>query len=129
VREITGESLPNNALIVENKSINTATNMNELKKIVEAENINKVLIITNDYHERRATLFACERGIPSGSGSAESIIKAFDPSRTSEINRLYHTPEAGSNETKELLEVVWSIWDTGGKVPTLLVKLDEKLND
>lgn len=115
--------LPDEAIIVENRSINTATNMSELRKIVAAQNIKTVLIVTNEYHERRATLFACEYGVPASSAAAEDLIIEVDPERKGEISRLYHTPQVGTIETKETLEVIWSLWDPKGRVPTLLKKL------
>lgn len=115
--------LPDEAIIIEHRSINTATNMSELRRIVVARNIKKVLIVTNEYHETRATLFACEYGVPASSTSAEDLIIEVDPERKGEIHRLYHTPQVGTIETKETLEVIWSLWDPKGRVPTLLRKL------
>lgn len=125
LRRLTGENafLPDEAIIIENRSINTATNMRELRKIVAAQNIKKVLIVTNEYHERRATLFSCEYGVPASSSSAEDLIIEADPERKDEIHNLYHTSEVRAIEAKETLEVIWSLWDPKGHVPTLLKKL------
>ena len=116
-------SLPDEAIIIENRSINTATNMRELRKIVAAQNIKKVLIVTNEYHERRATLLSCEYGVPASSSSAEDLILEVDPERKGEIHNLYHTSEVRIIKTKEELEVIWSLWDPKARAPTLLKKL------
>lgn len=118
-----GQELPEEAIIGENHSINTATNMRELKKIAKEHNLLKVIIVTNDFHKTRATLFACQFDIAASSISAEELIIDAYPERKQEVHRLYHTREVGEIENKELLKIIWSLWDPNGRVPTWLTKL------
>lgn len=125
-RNITGSELPQEAIIRENRSINTATNMQELSKITKEQNIVKVLIITNDFHKTRATLFACYNNVAASSISAEELIIDADPNRRQEIHTLYHTREVGEMENKELYKTILSLWDPNGTVSTFLKKLQTR---
>lgn len=120
-----GQELPQDAIITENRSINTRTNMQELSKIKkELINLAKVIIVTNDFHKTRATLFACQYDIAASAISAEELIIDAYPHRQQEIHALYHTREVGEIETKELIEIIWSLWDPKGTIPTLLTQLN-----
>lgn len=107
----------------ENRSTNTATNMRELSKIAKELGLVKVLIVTNDFHTSRATLFACQYDVAASSISAEELITDAYPDRKREIISLYHTREVGDIENKELLEVIGLLWDPHGRIPTLLTNL------
>lgn len=121
--DVFGQELPEEAIIGENRSVNTATNMKELSKIVKELNLVKVVIVTNDFHKTRATLFACQNDVAASSISAEELIIDAYPARKQEIHTLYHTREVGEIENKELREIIWSLWDPKGTIPTLLRKL------
>ena len=92
-RDVFGQELPEEAIISENRSINTATNMKELSKIAKELNLVKVTIVTNDFHKTRATLFACQFDVAASSISAEELIIDAYPDRKQKIHALYHTRE------------------------------------
>lgn len=114
-RELTGgaEEIADETVILGMRSINTATAMDELARIARRHNIGKVLIITNSYHQMRATLLACENGVAASSQSAESIL-------TGQNFQRYDSWTMIVTRLKEELEIIWAIWDPKGIVPTML---------
>lgn len=124
-RKLTGETavIPDEAILIENHSVNTATNMEELAKIVTRHNLKKTLIVTNRFHELRSTLFACANEVPAFSLAAEDLIISQDPGRAEAIKKIYNTGEIRAAEMKERFEVALVIWDPKGMIPTLLVRI------
>jgi len=121
---IAGENqvIPQNDIFAENTSINTATNMDELALIAKIHQIRSALIVTNRHHEPRATLFACRRGIPSSSLSAEEILLSEHPEYADAIQKMYATSEMEYAQRKETLELILAIWDPDALIPTYLRK-------
>lgn len=115
-KKLTGNLIPDEAILIEGLSINTATNMEELSK----HNIKTALIVTNRFHKERSTLFACEYGIAASSLSAEDLILKQDPTRAEAIRAMYDSWEIKLAQAKEELELVLAIWDPKGAIPTLL---------
>lgn len=107
------ESIDDEAIILGERSINTATGMDELAEIAKLRGMRRVLIVTNSYHEVRATLLACANGVAASPRSAERLLlgqkfQRYD-SWTMIVIRL-----------KEELEIIWAIWDPMGIAPTIL---------
>lgn len=74
--KLTGNTarIPDEVIFTERNSINTATNMEELAKMAEGLRIKTVGVISNHSHEKRATLYACTRGLLAFPISAEELI-------------------------------------------------------
>lgn len=119
-RKLAGEEafIPDWAILSEENSINTATNMSELAKITVAREIGNVQIVTNTSHTARSALFACANGVFASAVSAEKLIVSQYPERAEEIAEMYD-----SWELKEALEVVFAAWDPKGTGPTLLRRI------
>lgn len=129
LKRITNDSsvILEDAITVEDTSINTSTNMEELAKLAKKHSLRKVLIITNAYHQVRATLLACANGIAASSLSAEQQLTQqnaveFEP----QIKRLYASPKMGITLIKEKLEILWLLWDHKGSLLTKLAQMKIK---
>jgi uncharacterized SAM-binding protein YcdF (DUF218 family) len=110
--------IPEDALIVENKSVNTATNMQELTKIAEQKSIQLVLVVTNDFHRDRATLLACANGLAAVSVSAEDTVIANSPERKTEVEKIR---KRGDDENrKEIPEVISQLWSPKGRLQIII---------
>lgn len=110
---IGGSKIPNGAILVEGNSTNTATNMEELRKIVDEHQVKRVAMVTNNYHVPRAVLLSCANGIPTSPLPAEDLL----------------TEESRGIPTaillKERLAILSQLWDPKGKIQTLLGKLKQ----
>lgn len=124
-KELTGKTIPNNKIIVETESINTATNMEQLKKILTDYGFKKVVIVTNEFHEPRSILFACRRGIAAYPLSAEDLIVSQNPMSIQAIHIVNESSGKKDIRRKEALEIALAIWDTDGWVPTLIRSLEK----
>lgn len=101
-------SIPEEAIVMENNSINTATNMREFSEIAEEREIKKVLIVTSSFHEDRATLLACANNVAAYSVSAEELV----------TSQSLDTPWL--TRIKEAFEKLTMLWDSKGEAQTLL---------
>ena len=122
---LTGKTVPDNQIIVETESINTATNMEKLRKILTDYGLKKVVIVTNEFHEPRSILFACKRGIAAYPLSAEDLIVSQNSMSTQAIRIINESPGNKDIKRKEALEILLAIWDTEGWVPTFIRSLEK----
>lgn len=113
-------TLPKEAFAVETKSKNTATNMREAKNILDHFGIDNAVVITDDFHLLRATLYACANNIHASGLSVEQLTAWFDPTHINEVDAPNQTPAMKLRRLKEFLEVVESIFDDKGYIPTLI---------
>lgn len=109
-----GETIPAGAILAEDKSINTATNMAELSVLSDEHNLRKILIETNRSHLTRATLLACARELAASPLSAESLTLENAP-RMPRLKRIF-------DRGKEQAEVLLIAWDPAGVIPTFVKK-------
>lgn len=125
VKRLSGgqSELPDDAVSIEHTTINTATNMEELARLVAASQENRVLIVTNRFHRLRTALLACANGMSAITVAAEErIIKKY-PGRAAALNDLYRSPEVQAMARKEEAEILWQLFDPRARVPTLLKQL------
>ncbi len=115
-KQLNGEDalIPPGALVVEDSSFNTATNIEALARIANGRNIKRVLIVTNDFHRARATLLACANGLAATSGSAETIVLQQNPERRAEINLIRE--EGYRQNGKEIPEIISQLWSPKGEL-------------
>lgn len=113
-------SIPEKALVVEENSFNTATNMQELAGIAKDHKVKLVLIVTNDFHITRATLLACANGLTVVSEPAENIILQQSPERQAEIDSIRQ--EGRRQNRKEIPEIISQLWFPGGEIQVVLWK-------
>lgn len=95
--------------------INTASEARELGRLFRQERWKKVLMITNGYHLKRATLLSLANGVMGDSKSAEDILK--------ENNLPYNRKVRTYTLIKEKVELIALIWDPTGIIPTSLAYL------
>lgn len=112
--------LPRDAFVTETKSKNTATNMQEAKKILDYFGIDNAVIITDDFHLLRATLYACANNIHASGLSVEQLTTWYDPIHINEVAAPNKTLAMKLRRLKEFIEVVESIFDDKGYIPTLI---------
>lgn len=119
-RELTGKDLSDDKIIIETKSINTATNKKETKKILLELGIRKVIDLTNEFHGKRSALHGCAWGIAVFPISVEDLIISQNPLRAQEIKTIYESDAMRMIKMKEYLELVEGIWDGRGFGPTIV---------
>lgn len=113
-------NLPKTKVIVDCVSVNTASNMEELKKIATNYGFEEILLITSFFHINGAELNACAYGINTYPQAAEDIITDFDPSRKQEILSFYDGQPMDVMHRKEQLRVVSEVFDPKGRLSILL---------
>jgi len=116
-------ALPDEAIIIENNSINTATNMREAKELVDQFGLGNVLVITDDFHLLRSQLLACANNIPSAGLSVEQLTAQFDSTNFRTVDAPNRTIQMKFRQAKELLEVLSLPWDPQGNVSIALKKI------
>lgn len=126
VTDLIGDSnrLPEADILVESTSINTATNMGALAEISKDHNLRRVLLITNRYHQLRATLLACLHGIATAPLSAEDILIESDSKLQSEIDKTYTSWRMFRTRLKEGFEVFLLLFDPKGNLPTIMKRME-----
>ena len=110
--------LPDESVIIENISVNTATNMKQLRKLVDLHHLQQVLLITNNFHADRAEIHACAFGINALSLPAENIIIDQFPERQSELDLFYQGQPIDKIKEKEFLGIAVSFFDPNGALST-----------
>lgn len=126
VQELTGNDtgIPDEAILMDDTSINTATNMSELARIAVEYGLQNVVIDTNEFQSDRAVLFACVYGESVGlsvsSLPAERVVASKYPERADELAGWNDTEQMKVIQAKETAEVALIVWDPKGYVPTWL---------
>ena len=112
--------IPNEAILEEHDSVNTATNMEKLAEIVEEKGIRLVVIVSSASHISRATVLACAHGVKAASLPAEDILIKQDPLPST---RMFFTT------LKEKFETLLLLVDTQGRFPTLFKQIQNYIPD
>lgn len=110
--------LPDDSVIVENNSINTATNMRALSELAALHDMRTFFLITNVFQLVRAEIFACAYGNNAYPAAAEGIIADFDPARKAGFDQLYASPSMIPIIRKEEVGIAVSLYDPQGYIPT-----------
>lgn len=113
--------IPEDNIIVDNTSINTASGMIELDKIDHRYGFRKHLLITNSYHGDRATLYGCNRNIAISWKEAEKLAAMVDPSQA--IENAKKKPPPLSITLKEKGEILFGMYDPRGDSTTTLKRV------
>lgn len=103
-----GFKIPIGTIFVENNSTNTATNMKELRRIVDEHHIKKVAIVTNMYHGLRSVLLSCANGVASSLLPAEDLLS--EESRSVSVAVRF----------KEKVGILSQLWNPAGEFQTEL---------
>lgn len=103
------ESVPDDAIMVEDSSINTATNMRELSRLAKSEDLRRVAVVSSEYHSPRATVHACAYGVAATEFPVEAPAGGAGNRFTTVL--------------KEKIELLLCLWDPEGRVPTLIREL------
>lgn len=93
-------------IVTDTESINTATNMERLSEFLPSNQVEKVLIITNEFHSQRVAILACNYGINSKVLTVEELTSQKWSGNSALI------------DTKEAIEVVALMYDPKGVLPT-----------
>lgn len=109
-------SIPDGNIIIEDRSINTASNMAEARKIMEGQT---AFVVTNRFHIR-AVEFACAYDIEAAPLWAEDLVIRHNPARAGEIFQAYHDADPVKFGWKERLELWLTYWDPQGVIPTFI---------
>ena len=68
--ELIRQGVPAQSILMDDKSFNTRQNISNAVKLMEGHEIDRVLIVTSDYHLPRAMAIARDNGLePLGAGS------------------------------------------------------------
>jgi hypothetical protein len=118
------KSLPDNAVIVDRVSVNTASNMEQLRNLAEKYGFGKILLITSDFHLDGAELYACANDINAFPQAAEKLILEYNPSRKKEITDVYQNQPMVEMNIKEKLRIISAIYDPKGELSILIKKID-----
>lgn len=110
-------SIPEEAILMETNSINTATNMEELSKIAEERKIGRVVVVTNGFHKDRATLLACSHDVAAYPISAEELVASQGPEGQIAVSK---NNVSWVTIVKEAFEKLTMLWDPKGEAQTLL---------
>ena len=116
-------NLPIDSVIIENQSVNTAGNMDQLKKIAKRDHSLNILLITNFFHSSRAEIHACFNGINALSMPAEDIITSRFPGRKSELDLFYQSQPLDKIEKRERIAIAFSLFDPTGYIQTMAKEL------
>ena len=71
-RYLTENGIPESRIINEDKSKNTRENISFSKEILDERGIDRAIIVTNDFHQYRADIYARRNGLTVGHHSAET---------------------------------------------------------
>lgn len=123
-RRLTGysQNIPPEVIFTENRSVNTATDMDELVTMATPHQIRSALIVDSKYHAARSTLFARRRGIAASCFPAENIFLQEHPEYADVIREMYATKSMEDAQRKEEIELILAIWDPDAIIPTYLRK-------
>lgn len=123
ISEFTME-IPDEAIIVDEKSFNTASGMSELKKNSEKYGTRNYLVIDSKTHGNRSVADGCDLGLAMTWEEAETLTALIDPNQAI-INSEEHSPPF-SLIFKETTELISNAYVPGGglTVPIKKISLD-----
>jgi uncharacterized SAM-binding protein YcdF (DUF218 family) len=104
----TKDTIPTEDIVIDNHSINTATNMQEAARLAKQYGLEKFLLVTQSYHAQRATLFACNNGLHVTPALVEDVLGLGERTYAHHI------------VAKESIELAMSYWDPQGNIQTYL---------
>jgi uncharacterized SAM-binding protein YcdF (DUF218 family) len=102
------DMIPSEDIVVDNRSINTATNMQEAVRIAKQHSLERFLLVTQSYHAERATLFACNNGLHVTPALVEDVLGLGERTYPDHI------------VAKESIELALSYWDPQGNLQTYM---------
>ena len=112
--------IPTDQIVLEEKSKNTAENLENILKLIKERGWQKVAFLTNDYHLPRVQELAHNYGIDAQELSAEDELEQRDPRFQRVIDKYYESSEIKAAERKEkILKLLLKI-DKKGKLPGLI---------
>jgi hypothetical protein len=115
--------LPDDAVYIDALSINTATNMEELEKLVQDLELNKILIITDQFHSVRSILLVCAKNVNASYKTVEELTAEYEPMKIEEINKPNIASGMKDRHVKEILEILSLPWDPPGTISTILKQI------
>lgn len=118
--------LPKKNVFIDAESINTATNMSYLKKFVDAQGMDRVLIVTDEFHGDRTIILARNKGVNACLSTVEELVGKYAPLDLIEINRRTNSDAMKLTKLKEELETILLMYDPEGKIPTALKLKDSE---
>ena len=101
-------------IIVENISVDTFTNMEQLEIIVQEKRLENILMVSNFFHIKRATANSCAFDISTTARSAETAIINFNPQRKAEILDYYRSRNLEEIMQNEYLALIYALFDPQG---------------
>lgn len=106
-------SLPRSAVSLLTDSMNTASNVRDLKDYMNDADMERVVLITDEFHSQRAEILACNYGINSQMKTVEEMVeKDQDSSMKMQVLAI-----------KENFEIVLLAYDPKGYLPTSIKQL------
>ena len=108
------KKLEDNKIIVENISVDTFTNMEQLEIIVQEKKIENILMVFNFFHIKRATVNSCAYDITTTPKIAEATIIEFNPEREAEIVEFYRSANLQAIMQRENLALLYALFDPQG---------------
>jgi uncharacterized SAM-binding protein YcdF (DUF218 family) len=105
------KKIPSDHIVIDDTSINTASNMTAAKDIADELGIEDGIMATNDSHMDRSLLFACNKRLRVTGYRAESVIEATDGRNIYRDDGRWPLEQA---------EIALAYIDHEGGIPTLL---------
>lgn len=116
VKKLSGgkKKIEDKNIIVENISVDTFTNMEQLEIIVKKNKLNNILMVSNFFHIGRATANSCAFDISTTPRLAEATIINFNPQRKAEILEFYQSQNLQEIMLRENLALLYALYDPQG---------------
>ncbi len=123
------KSLDDSHVVIEDESINTATGMAKVPKIMDELGAEKALVVSHKSHINRAEIMACNYGVNAKSMSVEGIVESHNYYIAQNMNTNHGSDDSGWwIELKESLEVGALPFDRYAFGPTLIKIAQNKID-
>jgi len=114
--------IPPEAIILEDESKDTASNLTNLLQLIKDKNWHQVAILTNDFHLKRAEEIAHNFGLEVKGLSAEDMLVARDPRFANVVNKYNDSLQMKITQTKEKALRLLMVVDRKAAIPTFLAE-------
>jgi len=107
-------------VIVDTASVNTATGMDVLKNLADANKWDVIIVVTDEFHKNRAIEDALERGLCIKVITVEEYVSWFDPASREQIEQRNASSGMQLREIKENIGLLLHMYDPKWKLRSLM---------
>ena len=116
------KNIPNEAVMLEEKSFDTDGNAVEVKKILDGMNSENILLLAIGYHLPRSEKIFKHFGIEFTSFTSEEIVKKYLPEHNNLLNEFRKSFRVKIELVREFLFRIWIFFDQKGKLMRFVTK-------